>query len=189
MFSQQAQQQFVENTVVEISGVYKKTWQGEDQLVTSTVTKCQFVSDDAVKSNVTEEDVKYFEGLTDFGGSGQQQGDTKFTVSGIEDASIYHGCDYDGCHKKKMADGVCPTCSGTTSLLTYRVKLELMKEDGQILYGVVFEKDIVNLFGQIDVAEDTTHVDLMSTLVYRLPCQVKGNILNGKAINLRKIVE
>jgi hypothetical protein len=64
------------------------------KLLTNSIL--QFVSDDAVKSNVTEEDVKYFEGLTDFGGSGHQQGDTKFTVSGIEDASIYHGCDYDG---------------------------------------------------------------------------------------------
>lgn len=53
----------------------------------------QFVSDDAVTCDITEEDIEYFEGLADFGGCGYQQGDTTFTVSGVKDASIYDGCD------------------------------------------------------------------------------------------------
>lgn len=64
-----------------------------------------------------------------------------------------------------------------------------MKEDGQILNAILFENDAVNISGQMDVTEHTTNVDLMSSIVYKLPCQVTGNITNGKVINVQKNVD
>ena len=88
-----------------------------------------------------------------------------------------------GCHKKKLTDGVCPTCQGDVSVWTYRAKVSASRneEDKDV---TLFEGDLTKLFGKFDKQSDD---DILMKMITKLPVSFTAKNIGTKLYNIQKI--
>ena len=89
---------------------------------------------------------------------------------------------FTACRKKKLVQGVCPTCQGSDSVWTYRAKVSVVRLNFS-KDTTLFEGDLKKLFGQLPKETDE---DLLFTMVEMLPISFMAKFAGSNFYNIIK---
>ena len=92
-----------------------------------------------------------------------------------------------GCRKKKLQGGKCPSCNGTASSKSIRLKIEVTKEEeDEGRSFTIFERDADVIF-QLNLTDDTTEDNIVENLVGQLPVEIKCKIIRNNLLEIEKL--
>ncbi|XP_065941722.1 uncharacterized protein [Magallana gigas] len=132
LFSKNAEMNYEEGDVVQITSVYPKQFLNMPQLTTTSESRCQFIPNTLNVSDPTSEELKAFENDTDFLNSTSDISTKAITLTDVLEADVYEICAKQGCRQKKMIKGQCPVCGGQESATEKNIRaLFLYESEGQ----------------------------------------------------------
>nr|XP_034314251.1 uncharacterized protein LOC109619864 [Crassostrea gigas] len=180
LFGDNAEMNFEVNDGVEISGLYRKTYMGKQQLTSSRVTTCRF--QDVEDISITSTDLMDDDFLPD---DMDGKRTVKITVTDIMDFDVYHCCSSRGCYDKKLVNKKCPTCGSEEEQEKKSCRVQLLystseKTNQKITIWRPTLSEIIKQ--EVNLGSSDEFLEQISSL---LPISFEADIIDNKLQNIK----
>ncbi|XP_033731737.1 uncharacterized protein LOC117342277 [Pecten maximus] len=178
LFGGNAEMQFEEGNMVNVSAVYPKKYLNRDQLTTSPISTCQFTADDPTIL-VQQQDANQYLSDPDFEEDLDEPLIEDIILTDFTEFDVYKCCEVKACRQKKMVGNQCPVCKATTSnLKSYRIAFLYSTEKAKDKKITLFKSTIEKILKvELDLEEQKS--SLISVVVDKLPIRVRASISAG----------
>ncbi|XP_060555681.1 uncharacterized protein LOC132716425, partial [Ruditapes philippinarum] len=189
LFGKLAAQEYVPNSVIQLTSVYNKVYNSRQQLTATKDTHFEYVANHKLQNvSCTSSDGFVFNDDPDFNENNDKDclSEDMFVTS-IYDLALYDAGTNSGCRKKKLQGGKCPSCNGTTSDKSIRMKVEVAKhedEEGKTI--TIFQRDAEVIF-EFALDNNATDDDVIGDLVMQLPVAISCKLIRNNLIDLKKV--
>lgn len=181
LFGDNAEMNFEVNDGVEISGLYRKTYMGKQQLTSSRVTTCRFQDVEGI--SITSTDLMDDDDFLPDDIDGKRT--VKITVTDIMDFDVYHCCPSRGCYDKKLVNKKCPTCGREEEQEKKSCRVQLLystseKTNQKITIWRPTLSEIIKQ--EVNLGSSDEFLEQISSL---LPISFEADIIDNKLQNIK----
>ncbi|XP_062586787.1 uncharacterized protein LOC134248381 isoform X3 [Saccostrea cucullata] len=181
LFGDNAEMNFEVDDGVEISGLYRKTYMGKQQLTSSRATTCRFQDVEGI--SIAPTDIMDDDDFLPDDRCGKKS--IKIQVTDIMDFDVYHCCPSRGCYDKKLVNNKCPTCGREEEQEKKSCRVQLLystceKTNQKITIWKGTLSDIIKQ--EINLASNDDFLEQISGL---LPISFEADIIDNKFVNIK----